>query len=237
MDKLTANNLTNESVAQRLDIGTTITDTSSPGPSPSTVWSKTVQDTLATDNSYTIAPKEPDRHTLELLAERPLIDIQRVVTGNVKFSKQVRTQTVNVPVTLTQEVLVIEHTGYDNPILANQLTGISLTDKDLVKIVSPTTTTNTSHIIMINGEPVTLMDKPLEVVISQQVATVSISTEVAEQVNITTKAHSYEQTVPVTLRHEELVVEETKLDTPQMVNRQSMTDTAPLTNEPNPWFK
>ena len=219
MDKLTANNLTNESVAQRLDIGTTITDTSSPDPSPNTVWSKTVQDTLATDNSYTIAPKEHDRHTLELLAERPLIDIQRVVTGNVKFSKQVRTQTVNVPVTLTQEVLVIEHTGYDNPILANQLTGISLTDKDLVKIVAPKTTTNTSH-IMINGEPVTLMDKPLEVVISQQVATVSISTEVAEQVNITTKAHSYEQTVPVMLRHEELVVEETKLDTPQMVSRQ-----------------
>ncbi len=236
MDKLTANNLTNESVAQRLDIGTTITDTSSPDPSPSTVWSKTGQDTLATDNSYTIAPKEHDRHTLELLAERPLIDIQRVVTGNVKFSKQVRTQTVNVPVTLTQEVLVIEHTGYDNPILPNQLTGISLTDKDLVKIVAPKTTTNTSH-IMINGEPVTLMDKPLEVVISQQVATVSISTEVAEQVNITTKAHSYEQTVPVTLRHEELVVEETKLDTPQMVNRQSMTDIAPLTNKPNPWFK
>lgn len=28
MDKLTANNLTNESVAKRLDIGTTITDTS-----------------------------------------------------------------------------------------------------------------------------------------------------------------------------------------------------------------
>ena len=236
MDKLTANNLTNESVAQRLDIGTTITDTSSPDPSPNTVWSKTVQDTLATDNSYTIAPKEHDRHTLELLAERPLIDIQRVVTGNVKFSKQVRTQTVNVPVTLTQEVLVIEHTGYDNPILANQLTGISLTDKDLVKIVAPKTTTNTSH-IMINGEPVTLMDKPLEVVISQQVATVSISTEVAEQVNITTKARSYEQTVPVMLRHEELVVEETKLDTPQMVNRQSMTDIAPLTNKPNPWFK
>ena len=219
MDKLTANNLTNESVAQRLDIGTTITDTSSPDPSPNTVWSKTVQDTLATNNSHTIAPKEPDRHTLELLAERPLIDIQRVVTGNVKFSKQVRTQTVNVPVTLTQEVLVIEHTGYDNPILANQLTGISLTDKDLVKIVAPKTTTNTSH-IMINGEPVTVTDKPLEVVISQQVATVSISTEVAEQVNITTKAHSYEQTVPVTLRHEELVVEETKLDTPQMVSRQ-----------------
>lgn len=79
----------------------------------------------------------------------------------------------------------------------------SLTDKDLVKIVAPKTTTNTSH-IMINGEPVTLMDKPLEVVISQQVATVSISTEVAEQVNITTKARSYEQTVPVMLRHEEL---------------------------------
>lgn len=90
---------------------------------------------------------------------------------------------------------------------------------------------------MINGEPVTVTDKPLELVISQQVATVSISTEVAEQVNITTKARSYEQTVPVMLRHEELVVEETKLDTPQMVNRQSMTDTAPLTNEPNPWFK
>jgi stress response protein YsnF len=219
MDKLTANNLTNVSVAQRLDIGTTITDTSSPDPSPNTVWSTTGQDTLATDNSHTIAPKEHDRHTLELLAERPLIDIQRVVTGTVKFSKQVRTQTVNVPVTLTQEVLVIEHTGYDNPILANQLTGISLTDKDLVKIVAPKTTTNTSH-IMINGEPVTVTDKPLEVVISQQVATVSISTEVAEQVNITTKAHSYEQTVPVTLRHEELVVEETKLDTPQMVSRQ-----------------
>ena len=195
-------------------------------------------DTHTHDNIVkTVDLREDTTNTLELLAERPQVQIERFVKDNIKLSKKIISQTVNVPVTLNQEVLVIEHTGYDNPILANQLTGISLTDKDLVKIVSPTATTNTSHIIMINGEPVTVTDKPLELVISQQVATVSIATEVAEQVNITTKAHSYEQTVPVTLRHEELVVEETKLDTPQMVNRQSMTDTAPLTNEPNPWFK
>lgn len=148
-----------------------------------------------------------DSHTLELLAEKPEVTLERVVTGNVKLSKKVNTQTINVPVTLTQEVLIIE---YDE----NALPKAGSTDK-LVSIDNGTAPTAS---VLVNGQVVTLTDKPLEVVISQQVARVAINTLVAETVKVNTTQQQHEQTIPVTLRHEELVTETIKLDNPKILS-------------------
>ncbi|MFW2177998.1 MULTISPECIES: YsnF/AvaK domain-containing protein [unclassified Moraxella] len=136
-----------------------------------------------------------EHHTLELLAERAKVDIEKIITGTVKLSKQIKTENVNIPVTLTQEVLVIEHTGNDN----------LPTGDDRIHV---NTAEAVPASIMLNGEKVTLGDKPLEVVISQQVAHVNVQTVVTEQIALTTEAVQHEQQIPVTLRHEELVVEE-----------------------------
>lgn len=147
-----------------------------------------------------------DKTMLELLAEVPQVAKERIVTGNIKLSKQIKTQTINVPVILTQEVLVIEHTAVPN----------RLTDDELVQVnydkSSPSST------IMVDGKAVTLSDQPIEIVLSQDVAKVTIETQVTENVKISTTSQSHEQSIPVTLRHEELVTEEIKLDNPTVIS-------------------
>lgn len=49
--------------------------------------------------------------TLELREERPVIHKERGVVGTVTVSREVRRETVQVPVELVTEVLVIEHTA------------------------------------------------------------------------------------------------------------------------------
>lgn len=147
-----------------------------------------------------------DNTMLELLAEVPQVAKERIVTGNIKLSKQIKTQTINVPVTLTQEILVIEHTAVPN----------RLTDDELVQVnydkSSPSST------IMVDGKAVTLSDQPIEIVLSQDVAKVTIETQVTENVKISTTSQTHEQSIPVTLRHEELVTEEIKLDNPTVIS-------------------
>ncbi|GGL97280.1 YsnF/AvaK domain-containing protein [Deinococcus aerophilus] len=49
--------------------------------------------------------------TLELREERPVVQKEREVVGAVNVSREVRRETVQVPVELVTEVLVIEHTA------------------------------------------------------------------------------------------------------------------------------
>lgn len=146
-----------------------------------------------------------DGNTLELLAERPQVNVERLVTGNVRLTKQVKTQTVNVPVTLTQEVLVIDYVT--NPRTTDN-------QQDLVTV---TPTNSQPATIMVNGQAINLTDAPHEIVLSQQVANVAIETVVTEKVAISTTSTSHEEQVPVTLRHEELVTEEIKVDNPTVL--------------------
>ena len=162
------------------------------------------------------AHKQLNANTIELLAEKPEVNLERVVVGNVRLSKQVKTQTVNVPVTLTQEVLIIEH-NVDNKVLSNQDT-----DQDLVQVDS-TANQGTAKII-VNGEAIELTDKPLEIVISQQVAKVQLQTIINETVKLTTESNSHETNIPVTLRHEELVTEEIKLDEPKVISTSQLDE-------------
>lgn len=152
----------------------------------------------------TVDLREDTTNTLELLAERPQVQIERFVKDNIKLSKKIISQTVNVPVTLNQEVLVIEH------VLAQP----STSQDNLVSVV-----TNNVNVpqLMVNGQAITLGDTPIEIPLLQQIAQVNIETIVAEKVQLMTQNVSHETQIPVTLRHEELVTEKVAYDEPTVL--------------------
>ena len=162
-------------------------------------------DTHTHDNIVkTVDLREDTTNTLELLAERPQVQIERFVKDNIKLSKKIISQTVNVPVTLNQEVLVIEHV-FAKP---------NAPDDNLVSVV-----TNNVNVpqLMVNGQAITLGDTPIEIPLLQQIAKVNIETIVAEKVQLMTQNVSHETQIPVTLRHEELVTEKVEYDEPTVL--------------------
>ena len=162
-------------------------------------------DTHTHDNIVkTVDLREDTTNTLELLAERPQVQIERFVKDNIKLSKKIISQTVNVPVTLNQEVLVIEHV-FSQP---------STSQDNLVSVV-----TNNVNVpqLMVNGQAITLGDTPIEIPLLQQIAKVNIETIVAEKVQLMTQNVSHETQIPVTLRHEELVTEKVEYDEPTVL--------------------
>ena len=152
----------------------------------------------------TVDLREDTTNTVELLAERPQVQIERFVKDNIKLSKKIISQTVNVPVTLNQEVLVIEHV-FAQP---------STSQDNLVSVV-----TNNVNVpqLMVNGQAITLGDTPIEIPLLQQIAKVNIETIVAEKVQLMTQNVSHETQIPVTLRHEELVTEKVEYDEPTVL--------------------
>ncbi len=162
-------------------------------------------DTHTHDNIVkTVDLREDTTNTLELLAERPQVQIERFVKDNIKLSKKIISQTVNVPVTLNQEVLVIEYV-FAKPNTPND---------NLVSVV-----TNNVNVpqLMVNGQAITLGDTPIEIPLLQQIAKVNIETIVAEKVQLMTQNVSHETQIPVTLRHEELVTEKVAYDEPTVL--------------------
>ena len=162
-------------------------------------------DTHTHDNIVkTVDLREDTTNTLELLAERPRVQIERFVKDNIKLSKKIISQTVNVPVTLNQEVLVIEHV----------FSQANAPHDNLVSVV-----TNNVNVpqLMVNGQAITLGDTPIEIPLLQQTAKVNIETIVAEKVQLMTQNVSHETQIPVTLRHEELVTEKVEYDEPTVL--------------------
>ena len=162
-------------------------------------------DTHTHDNIVkTVDLREDNNNTLELLAEHPQVQIERFVKDNIKLSKKIISQTVNVPVTLNQEVLVIEHV-FAKP---------STSQENLVSVI-----TNNVNVpqLMVNGQAITLGDTPIEIPLLQQIAKVNIETIVAEKVQLMTQNVSHETQIPVTLRHEELVTEKVEYDEPTVL--------------------
>ena len=162
-------------------------------------------DTHTHDNIVkTVDLREDTTNTLELLAERPQVQIERFVKDNIKLSKKIISQTVNVPVTLNQEVLVIEYV-FAKP---------STSQDNLVSVI-----TNNVNVpqLMVNGQAITLGDTPIEIPLLQQIAKVNIETIVAEKVQLMTQNVSHETQIPVTLRHEELVTEKVEYDEPTVL--------------------
>lgn len=168
-----------------------------------------------------------DHATIELLAEQPKVDIERLAVGKVQVRKEIRTKTINLPLTLQQEVLIIDQVP--NAKLAQPLPDTTLKPQDpnnsydwdtWVKVDK--SQLQPSAKIMLNGRPHDLGTEPMEVVISQEFAHVQIQTLLAETVRLTTTEETHQEQIPVTLRHEELVTEHKKFDTPQVLATQEV---------------
>lgn len=170
-----------------------------------------------------------DNQTLELLAEKPTIAIERLEVGKLQVRKEIRTKQIQLPITLKQEVLIIDH-------VANQQLAAALPDTKLhsqdpnnssdwyawVKIDNQTSVPSAK--IMVNGQAHELQ-QPLEIVISQEFAHVQIQTLLAETVRLSTTTEESVQSIPVELRHEELVTNQVNYDTPQVLYREEVAPT------------
>ncbi|WP_438012281.1 YsnF/AvaK domain-containing protein [Psychrobacter raelei] len=143
--------------------------------------------------------------SLELLEERAVVDKERLDIGKVKVRKEVRRKTVNVPIELMEEILVIETDYYDADSRAFLTNEVS--DEDIVRHIEPTLDSQPS--IMVNGNQVLLdSNEPLEIVISRQVALIKKETHAVQDVRIEKSTHLHQDTFEVELKHEELDVQE-----------------------------
>lgn len=187
---------------------------------------------LISNQSHTLN----DDYTLDLLAETAQVELSRFAVGKLQARKEIRTKTVQLPITLTQEVLVIEHVPHAQMTSAlpsnftdsaEPLQGQSA----WINIERKATVPQTK--ILLNRQVHDLTTQPLEIVLSQEFANVQIQTHVAETVNLTTTTETQTQTIPVELRHEELVTETVNFDTPQLIASEILTDTAVTHTTPN----
>lgn len=125
--------------------------------------------------------------TLELLAERLVVDTQKVQSGKVILEKVIRTKTVNIPVELTEEYLSIQ-------IVNDNL--MDLADAVMLDDARPAT-------VLVNDTPIS---EPMEILISKEVVKVSKETHVAEEISLHKYSQNINKTVSDTVQHEELVV-------------------------------
>lgn len=141
---------------------------------------------------------------IELLEERAVVDKERLDVGKVTVTKHVRTKTVNVPVELVEEVLVIDTDYYDAD--SRQFLNSTASEADLVRHIEPTLDSKPS--ITVNGKTVSLDQEPVEIVISRQVAVIKKETYAVQDVAIEKSTHIHKDTFDVELKHEELDVQE-----------------------------
>ena len=159
---------------------------------------------------------QPTRDHLELLAERAMVEIEQLAVGELTLRKEVRTQTVNIPITLRQEVLIIEHHA-GAPL---QHLSEAAESSRLVQIEQSEQLPHT--IINLNGEPHDLDQQPLTLILSQEVAKVNVHTVVAENIRIATEQKNFDKQLNVSLRHEELVSEQHDYETPKVLSSQQV---------------
>ncbi len=116
---------------------------------------------------------------IELREERLIIEKAREVAGSVAFTREVRRETVQMPVELVTEVLIIEHLG----------TGAA----------------DGGHMITLDGTPLAPGERR-EVLVYREEAQVEKRVVVREQVSISKRQVTETRTFDATLAREELVV-------------------------------
>ncbi len=175
--------------------------------------SESLQEQPQTTTNHSVAdlssPTETEKKrtlvgNIELLEERAVVDKERLDVGKVTVSKQVRTKTVNIPVELVEEVLVIDTEYYDAD--SRQLLNSAASEADLVRHIEPTLSSKPS--ITVNGNQISLDQEPVEIVLSRQVAVIKKETYAVQDVAIEKSTHVHKDTFDVELKHEELDVEE-----------------------------
>ncbi|SUD89945.1 YsnF/AvaK domain-containing protein [Psychrobacter phenylpyruvicus] len=186
--------------SNKLD-NTNLTQSESLQNQPQTATNRSVTDLsspTATESNRTLVGN------MELLEERAVVDKERLDVGKVTVTKHVRTKTVNVPVELVEEVLVIDTEYYDPD--SRQLLNSTASEADLVRHIEPTLDSKPS--ITVNGKQVSLEHEPVEIVISRQVAVIKKETYAVQDVAIEKSTHIHKDTFDVELKHEELDVQE-----------------------------
>ncbi|CAM3543693.1 DUF2382 domain-containing protein [Deinococcus saxicola] len=116
---------------------------------------------------------------IELREERLIIKKAREVAGSVAFTREVRRETVQMPVELVTEVLIIEHLG----------TGAA----------------DGGHMITLDGTPLAPGERR-EVLVYREEAQVDKRVVVREQVSVSKRQVTETRTFDATLAREELVV-------------------------------
>lgn len=128
-------------------------------------------------------------HTLEVLAEKPEVTIERYTAGRLLVKKIVKEKTIQIPVTLTEEVLVIEYQSQTD------ISDAGLNQNKLPQII-------------VNGQPITLeTHQTLEISLYQEEAVINKKVVVTEQVEIGKLNRRIEHQYKITLQHEELDIE------------------------------
>ena len=117
---------------------------------------------------------------IELHEERLIVEKEREVAGSVAFSREVRRETVQIPVELVTEVLVIEHLGVG--------------------------TGESGQMITLDGTPLAPGERR-ELLVYREEAQVEKRVVVREQVKISKRQMVETRTFDATLAREELVVD------------------------------
>lgn len=138
--------------------------------------------------------------TLELLEERAEVQKQRIHKGRVVLSKQTRVHTVTVPVSLSEEYLVIDYQPVDESSLA------LIDEQNLIQVIdAPVHNAQ----IQLNGERITLSpDAPIEILLSRETALVHKTTHAIERIDLHTHSTTQEHTITTELQKEVLEIQE-----------------------------
>ncbi len=142
------------------------------------------KDELLASTSLTDSPREVQSSQLqgviELREERLIVEKEREVAGSVAIAREVRRETVQIPVELVTEVLIIEHLGSG--------------------------TGEGGHLITLDGTPLAPGERR-ELLVYREEARVEKRVVVREQVNIGKRQVVETRTFDATLAREELVVD------------------------------
>lgn len=140
----------------------------------------------------------------ELLEERPVINKERLDVGKVTVTKHSRTRTVDVPIELVEEYITVR-TEYHDAESQDLLSG-NYDEKDILRHVEPSL--DSKAVVTINGKQIEIGDAPTEIVLSRQVATITKETYAIQEVDVSKTTHTHTDSIPVSLKHEELDISE-----------------------------
>lgn len=165
----------------------------------------------ATEHEHSLLTTDPEKiaslqaqivHRMELLAEKPQLTVHKVSTGQVHIKKVVRQRTVEIPVTLTEEVLVIEYRQTAFQSNTTQATTAERTGELQLNDVAKTRPT-----IILNGETIILEShQSIEIPLYTEQAVIHKNIVVTEQIDIGKTVQKQQQQYPINLQHEELEI-------------------------------
>lgn len=141
---------------------------------------------------------------LELLEERPVVNKERLDVGKVTVTKHTRTKTIEVPIELVEEYIIVRTEFHDTQ--SQDLLSGNYDDKDVLRHVEPSL--DSKAVVTINDKKVEIGDTPIEIILSRQVATITKETYAIQEIDISKTVHTHTDSIQVMLKHEELDVTE-----------------------------